>query len=172
MRFKADHDALTLLLNRGAILTALREACDRVSPEFSVMLCDVDHFKRINDSYGHPVGDEVLREIALRLSNCTREIGKVGRYGGEEFLIIVESADPRSFSESIDRIRDAIRTTPIQTSAGLLTVSLSGGAVQTDRAARRPTAEQILKRADDALYGAKRGGRDQIWTDIQISAVA
>ena len=173
MRFKANHDALTLLLNRGAILTFLREACDDCSgPGFSVVLCDVDHFKRINDTYGHPVGDEVLRVIAQRLKDCTGEKGKVGRYGGEEFLILLEDADSGTLCATVERIREAVRHTPILTSAGPLYVSLSGGALLAGDRTQPQTAEQLLKCADDSLYGAKRAGRDRIFTTVEMSAVA
>ena len=163
MRFKANHDALTLLLNRGAILESLRTSLqDAASPRYSVVLCDVDHFKRINDTHGHLVGDEVLREIARRFRNCVRERGKVGRYGGEEFLLLVGDGDLRSIRTASERIRDAIRCTPILTSAGALNVTVSGGAWSVAEAGRLPTAEQVLKRVDDALYEAKRTGRDRI----------
>ena len=118
MRFKANHDALTLLLNRGAILQCLRKSCDPGSSGFSLMLCDIDHFKRINDSYGHPVGDEVLREIARRLQGSIGKTGQVGRYGGEEFLLLLEEADSQSMTASAEGIRESIRSTPILTSAG------------------------------------------------------
>lgn len=163
MSFKADHDALTLLLNRGAILHRLRTSCeDRVASGFSVVLCDVDHFKRINDTHGHPVGDEVLREVAVRLQNCVREIGTVGRYGGEEFLVLVDSANLQSAHATAERIRSAVRSTPIQTSGGAVNVTISGGAFFTDDHHSPHTAEKLLKHADDALYEAKRAGRDQI----------
>jgi two-component system cell cycle response regulator len=89
MRFKATHDALTSLSNRGAIMELLGRELARSHREATstvIMMGDVDHFKSINDTYGHPVGDEVLQEIARRLLSCVRSYDFVGRYGGEEFL--------------------------------------------------------------------------------------
>src|SRR5271163_864296 len=92
MRYKATHDALTSLLDRGAILAMLESELRRSTRErtpVSLLLCDIDHFKQINDVYGHQVGDEVLRQASQRLMNAVRADDSVGRYGGEEFLIVL-----------------------------------------------------------------------------------
>jgi PleD family two-component response regulator len=92
MRIKATHDSLTSLWNRGAILARVKAEIDRAQWErtrLSLLLCDVDHFKQINDAYGHPAGDAVLKEMALRLRSAVRSEDAVGRYGGEEFLILL-----------------------------------------------------------------------------------
>ena len=92
MRFKATHDALTLLWNRGGILALLRSELSRSAREktpVSLLICDIDHFKQINDLYGHPVGDEVLQQVSTRLQDMVRPHDCVGRYGGEEFLVVL-----------------------------------------------------------------------------------
>lgn len=165
MRFKATHDALTLLLDRGAILQALACSLGESSQrEFSVVLCDVDHFKRINDSYGHPVGDEVLREIAVRLKDAVRESDSVGRYGGEEFLLILNNSGPQSLEQQVHRIWESIRSQPFMTSAGEIYVTISAGALNLSLGSIPVTSERILKAIDDALYEAKHAGRDRILT--------
>ena len=163
LTFKADHDSLTLLLNRGAILECLQQLLLKsVDHAFSLLLCDVDHFKRVNDTYGHPVGDEVLREVARRLQSSVRETDRVGRYGGEEFLLLLDGVDAQSLNGGLERIREFIRSTPVLTSAGAIPISISGGALTIDSAAHQPSLERALSCVDEALYEAKRSGRDQI----------
>ena len=111
MRFKATHDALTSIWNRGAIMDLLGRELARSQRESSctiVMLGDVDHFKSINDTYGHPVGDEVLQEIARRLLSCVRSYDFVGRYGGEEFLLVLNNCKPQFAEARAEEIRAAI----------------------------------------------------------------
>jgi two-component system cell cycle response regulator len=96
MRFKATHDTLTSLWNRGAIMDLLGRELSRSQRESTntiILLGDVDHFKAVNDTHGHPVGDEVLREIARRLLSCIRSYDFVGRYGGEEFLVVLKTVN-------------------------------------------------------------------------------
>jgi two-component system cell cycle response regulator len=118
MRFKATHDDLTALLNRGAILELLtRELC-RTRREDGctvVLLVDLDHFKRVNDTYGHVVGDEVLREVARRLLASVRSYDFVGRYGGEEFLIVLNNCDINKAMGRAEELREAIANSTLRT---------------------------------------------------------
>jgi two-component system cell cycle response regulator len=162
MRFKATHDALTLLLDRGAILHQLASSLAQLGERqdsLSVLLCDVDHFKAINDTYGHPVGDEVLREIALRLKSAVRDGDAVGRYGGEEFLVLLNKCGPDNVHLSAQRICRSIMAEPIETSAGPLEVSISAGALSVHQELNQLSQDKILKSVDLALYQAKKDGR-------------
>jgi diguanylate cyclase (GGDEF)-like protein len=164
MRFKATHDALTLLLDRGAILHHLNASLEEAAKsgrEFSIILCDVDHFKSVNDSYGHPVGDEVLKEIARRFRASVRDHDYVGRYGGEEFLIILNRCGVANLAVQAERICKSIKATPIITATGPLRVSVSAGALGVGGGCGKSSPEQVLKQVDDALYRAKHNGRDQ-----------
>ncbi|AFL89417.1 diguanylate cyclase (GGDEF) domain-containing protein [Terriglobus roseus DSM 18391] len=163
MRKHAARDPLTQLLNRGAIFDVLAaKMSNRTIPaaQFSVMLCDLDHFKMINDTYGHAVGDEVLREVALRLKNNVRN-GTVGRYGGEEFLLLLDGCGPEHLATVSTRICDAVRSLPVQTSVGPLYLTISCGALPfvQEMADRGP--EAVVEEADRRLYQGKRNGRNQ-----------
>jgi diguanylate cyclase (GGDEF)-like protein len=123
------------------------------------MLGDVDHFKSSNDTRGHPVGDEVLQEIARRLLTCIRSYDFVGRYGGEEFLLILNNCKPQSAEGRAEEIRRAVSDHPILTAAGSLQVTMSFGLLLSDSWGVRPV-EELLHDVDAALYAAKGGGRN------------
>ncbi len=164
MHFKATHDALTQVLNRGAIVHTLEQHIEQTrssSKSAAVLLCDVDHFKHINDTYGHPVGDEVLRSIAHRLGSITLGNDTVGRFGGEEFLLVLEDVDRDRVGALGTNICEMIRSSPVETSAGPITVSISVGIVQVDGFDTACQVDDVLKRADILLYQAKRQGRDR-----------
>ncbi len=163
LQFKATHDPLTSLWNRGAILDILQREILRGQREgapVGVLLGDLDHFKLINDTYGHLAGDDVLREAARRLGASVRAYDAVGRYGGEEFLIVLPGCNPRIASERADQICSVIRSNPIKGSERLLSVTLSVGAVSTDDR-RDLDGDALLRAADWALYRAKEQGRDR-----------
>ncbi|MEO6909421.1 MAG: diguanylate cyclase [Edaphobacter sp.] len=165
MRFKATHDALTSLWDRGAVLALLRSELSRSVREHSsvsVLLCDVDHFKSINDVHGHPVGDEVLQEVSSRLMGAVRSYDAVGRYGGEEFLIVLSGTDGDHLNERAEEVRRAISHLPFLTKHGPITVSISVGAVTIENWDETISIESFLKRADAALYRAKASGRDRV----------
>jgi len=161
MRFRATHDPLTSLLNRGAILDLLNRELHRSHREnksTAVLLGDVDHFKRVNDTLGHLVGDEVLAEIARRLLSAVRSYDFVGRYGGEEFLVVLNSCDPAHGPARAEEIRKSIAK-PIMTTKGPLSISMSFGVLQSSEWGPR-SLEELLHGVDTALYEAKAGGRD------------
>ena len=176
MRYDATHDSLTSIWNRGAVLAQIQSELN-LSRESkcstSLLLCDVDHFKQVNDTYGHLVGDEVLRQVSSRLSSCARSGDLVGRYGGEEFLVLLKDSRqarlPRpgqkpfgrdAFLHRAEQIREAVRSHPFSTQAGSLSISVSIGAITIDPVATAMPVETLLARADEALYRAKAAGRD------------
>lgn len=164
---KATKDALTGLLNRGAIIERLHgllaQSAQSGQP-LSLILCDIDFFKVINDGHGHLAGDRVLRDVANRLGGQTRSGDGLGRYGGEEFLAVLYPCAAAEAVKAAERFRRAIADTPfaIETDdARALHVTISlGTACSTGWEA--PRAEDLLKRADDALYHSKAAGRDQV----------
>jgi two-component system, cell cycle response regulator len=162
MRFQATHDPLTSLWNRGVIEELLSREIHRSRREKSctvVMLCDVDHFKKVNDQYGHGSGDDVLRELARRLQHAVRSYDMVGRFGGEEFLIILNKCEPESASARAEHIRAAVAGTPFPTRTETLDVTISVGvALSTDFSGR--SVDDVLGGADMALYAAKKAGRN------------
>jgi two-component system cell cycle response regulator len=164
MRFKATHDALTSIWNRGVIMDLLGRELARSQRESSctvVLLGDVDHFKSVNDTYGHTVGDEVLQEIARRLLLSIRSYDFVGRYGGEEFLIVLNNCKPQYAEARAEEIRKAVGSRPVQTASGALPVTMSFGLLLSHNWGLRPV-EELLHEADAALYAAKAAGRNCI----------
>lgn len=166
----AQTDALTGLLNRGAFEEVLRRElhrCRRDGQDVSVILIDVDYFKHINDEHGHLVGDDVLRRLGTVLQTGTRPFDVVGRFGGEEFVILLRNADLGFAEEVAERLRvdiasldDLPRDLNLTASFGVA----SGGLHER--------ASELLSRADEALYRSKREGRNLVRVDPEISTVA
>lgn len=150
-------DMLTGLFNRRYLMQRFGEEFERAARQkksFGCMLMDIDHFKAVNDTYGHLQGDEVLKEVAHRIKNSVRTYDILARYGGEEFMAILHDTQTESVLALAGRIRNNIKSTPI---AGL-TVTISIGATvyrETDE-----STDEIIKRVDDRLYEAKAAGRD------------
>jgi two-component system cell cycle response regulator len=163
LRFQATHDPLTGIWNRGAILETLHRELERAARSESavgILLLDVDHFKTINDTHGHLTGDGVLREITQRMIKAARAYDSVGRYGGEEFLIVLPGCSKGQIQQSGERIRSAIDSGPILVNGSEISVTVSIGAAV---AARGVTSEtEMLAAADVALYQAKEIGRNRI----------
>jgi diguanylate cyclase (GGDEF)-like protein len=168
LQFQADHDRLTTTWNRGAILDLLvgeTERCRRSNSSLGVIMADVDFFKRVNDTYGHLVGDAVLQEVGRRLAAALRSYDSVGRYGGEEFLIIVPGCDALNLVVTGERLRRSIADQPIATSAGpvAVTISLGLAAAQVNESGLVESAT-LIRDADAALYTAKARGRNRVET--------
>jgi diguanylate cyclase (GGDEF)-like protein len=162
MRYKATHDPLTSLFNRGMIVDLLSRELIRTRREKGctvVMLGDLDHFKSVNDTYGHVVGDEILREVARRLLASVRSYDFVGRYGGEEFLIALNNCDSVQALTRAEEVRSGISSLPVQTASGPLPVTMSLGILATRDWDLQPV-EEILNEVDQALYRAKDDGRN------------
>jgi two-component system cell cycle response regulator len=176
LQYESAHDALTGLWNRGAIIGFLKneiERQQRSSQPLGLMMADVDHFKRINDTYGHLVGDIVLKEVAGRLAEAVRAYDSVGRYGGEEFLVIVPGCKPGDLAASAERLRRSIADSKVETSAGPLAVTLSIGiASGSDDGDGLRESEQLLRAADTALYAAKAEGRNRVGVAAAVEPAA
>ncbi len=162
MRFKATHDPLTGIFNRGVIVDLLAREVARTHLEDScsaVLLGDVDHFKSINDTRGHVMGDEVLKEIARRILGAVRSYDYVGRYGGEEFLLVLNNCESCLALPRAEQIRQVIASGPVQTTMGPIPVSISFGVLSTKDWGLL-SVEEILHEVDGALYKAKSAGRN------------
>ena len=167
LRFQATHDPLTGIWSRGAIIDFLSQELERArrsGQPLGAMLLDIDHFKAVNDTFGHPVGDVVLREVANRFVHSVRSYDWVGRYGGEEFLIVLSNASLEDVRRRAELIRTIVSDTPVRGQSGFsvpITVSIGAAGLW---ATRDMTPEQILQRADVALYRAKELGRNRVET--------
>jgi diguanylate cyclase (GGDEF)-like protein len=156
-------DLLTELYNRRHLEEQLRRLeADRRrhATPLAVVLVDIDHFKRVNDTYGHAVGDDVLQQCARRLLAGTRAGDVIGRWGGEEFLILLPDTSLDEARAISERIRAAVAAPPISVDGGELDVTISGGCAVDDDG----DIDALLRRADAALYRAKAGGRNRIET--------
>ncbi len=155
-------DALTFLPNRRMIIRELQDEvlrAERYHTQFSISLVDVDHFKKVNDSYGHLTGDEVLRQVGAKLKEQIRHPDLAGRYGGEEFLILLPNSNSNAAAEQAARLCRQIRDTVIQAHDHALQVTISIGIAEFEYGV--DTWESLLNRADTALYQSKSGGRDR-----------
>lgn len=160
---RALTDDLTRLWNRAAIMNLLEAEVARAqrgSPT-CVALIDADHFKQVNDRYGHPVGDAVLVELAARIRGQVREFDAAGRYGGEEFMVVLSNCDLRVAAGICERIRHAVAAQPIATTAGPIHASVSIGLFDCGSEGGTSIARAI-EAADAALYQAKRNGRNRV----------
>lgn len=158
----ATHDTLTRLINRYEILNVLTDEFHRSLREnkpLSTVMLDIDFFKKVNDSYGHDVGDEVLVEVASRLKGAVRRYDKVGRYGGDEFLAILPGCDLRNATKIAERLRRAVCMERIQTEAGQLYVTVSVGCASSETQSHK-SIEYLIKFSDKAMYHAKNMGRN------------
>ncbi len=163
MRFQATHDLLTGIDNRSVVIDAMDRESSRQVREggsFGVVLLDLDHFKNVNDALGHLAGDAVLKEAARRMTLAVRPYDTVGRYGGEEFLVVVPSSDAVGTMALAERIREAIQSAPVTTEAGDVHVTASCG-VAASTASNRLDPHTLLHLADEALYRAKERGRNR-----------
>ena len=161
---QASRDSLTGLLNHSTTLTALTQELSRAERNhqpLAVLIADLDHFKQVNDSYGHLVGDLVLREAATRLRQTARHYDHVGRIGGEEFLIVVPNCDLEALRECAERFRSSISDLPFATPSGPLVITVSIGA--TVWSSEHPLNSDLLRKmADYALYRVKSHGRNGV----------
>lgn len=168
LQFEAAHDRLTGLWNRGAIVDLLqREALRsmRSGQPLGVIVADLDHFKQINDSYGHLAGDAVLCEVSRRLIEAVRSYDYVGRYGGEEFLIVLEECAAADLNATAERVRHHIAECPVDIGTVQVSVTISLGLVCA--IADGPDSlvpEDLVRAADSALYCAKANGRNRAET--------
>jgi diguanylate cyclase (GGDEF)-like protein len=164
LRYLATHDSLTGLSNRAEVLDRLRQELDRSSRESSnlgLVMADIDHFKDINDSLGHAAGDVVLAEVAGRMRGASRSYDVIGRYGGEEFLIILPGCDEANALRQAERIRTVLTDQAVALPQGSVSVTLSLGVAAREKGGIGDV-QSLIRAADAALYRAKSGGRNRV----------
>jgi len=164
LKEQATHDPLTGLWNHGATMDILRNELnrgDRSGVPLTVTMADIDHFKRVNDTYGHLAGDAVLQEVAQRLRASVRMYDSVGRYGGEEFLVVSPGCQSSAVINQAERLRQVVSVKPISFQDAVISVTVSLGVATIDRETKGGV-EQLLGAADGALYRAKVGGRNRV----------
>jgi diguanylate cyclase (GGDEF)-like protein len=162
--FQASHDALTGLWNRRAILEKIQQELDRsdrVGTNLGLVICDVDYFKKVNDNYGHLAGDAVLRELAKRIDSSLRSYDSVGRYGGEEFIILIPGSDGAGAAEVAERLRASVADLPMQTNEGEFRCTMSFGATALNER-QDFDLNSLIREADEALLLAKNSGRNRV----------
>jgi two-component system cell cycle response regulator len=158
-------DELTGLYNRRYMLAHLNELLARATKgdmQTAVLMLDIDHFKSVNDNYGHPAGDDILRELAARLLRQVRSVDLVARLGGEEFVAVMPETTLSGAAVVAERLRLSVATEPftVKASGERLTVTISIGVAATDEIDEG--VDVLMKRADEALYAAKNGGRNRV----------
>jgi len=161
LRLKASLDSLTGLHNRAEILRVLDRELNRMHRHgytLSVLMIDVDHFKRINDEHGHPAGDEVLRRVGGILQKAMRSYDEIGRYGGEEFIAVLPETNLSQAIAAAERIRACIEQADVHYNKLKFNLTISIGAVASF--GKEDTPQGLIERADMALYAAKQSGRN------------
>ncbi len=164
LRVQATRDFLTGISNRASIMEKFDAEAHRSTREgtsLAVLMCDIDHFKHINDTHGHPVGDAVLKDIAQRMKSTVRPYDSVGRFGGEEFLVLCPGTDAAGGAALAERLRTVVASTPVVTGRARVQVSVSIG-VAARIFENTDELSQLISEADTALYAAKRNGRNCI----------
>jgi diguanylate cyclase (GGDEF)-like protein len=158
----SNTDSLTFLPNRRQIIADLQRqvmTSERYGTPLTVSMLDLDHFKQVNDTYGHATGDDVLRFVAMQLRDHIRLPDMIGRYGGEEFLVILPSSTLKAASEQAERLCQQVRSAPILSGKHVIHITVSIGIAQYR--VHEEDWRKLLKRADEALYQAKNNGRDR-----------
>ena len=154
---------MTGLMNRRTLLDVAAQklrAARRFSKPLSILICDIDHFKRVNDTYGHDVGDQVIKGFADALRRVKRDIDVVARIGGEEFVFLCEETTDKGGLQLAERIRGELEAMRFATELGEFQVTSSVGVATFPGAGQ--DWEAIFKSADEALYASKRGGRNRV----------
>ena len=164
LREQATRDGLTNLWNRRQILEILERELARSEREgcpVGIIIVDLDHFKNVNDTHGHLAGDAVLCEAARRMQNGIRQYDSIGRYGGEEFLILLPGCDETNSFSQADRLRRLIAEREMEVNDTMLALTASFG-VTSALPGQSWTSESLIRRADEALYMAKKSGRNRV----------
>ncbi len=162
LEYQATHDGLTRLWNRSAIFDVAAQELDRAQRQgrpITIVMCDIDHFKEVNDAHGHMIGDAVLQAVSDRLAAALRSYETVGRYGGEEFLITLYDCDAEGAPFALERMREAVGGEGIKTDAGTIELTISLGAAVGE--GDDIDLDELVRTADEALYEAKEAGRNR-----------
>ena len=162
LRLKSITDSLTGLVNHDHVFSELERAMNNAKTSeqpLCVVMTDIDYFKKVNDTHGHQAGDAVLIEVAKRIKTSLRELDLVGRYGGEEFMLILHDTPLDVAKRIAERIRLKIADHPVNLTELILHVTMSFGVAIVNEG---DTVETVVKRADDALYAAKHAGRNRV----------
>ena len=168
----ANVDPLTEILNRRGFAERLGQEWDRTrryGSVFSLLMADIDHFKRINDTYGHPTGDRLLRIVAQTLAAGCREADVVARYGGEEFTVLLPQQTVDSAVSVAERLRQNIAAINLTVPHGNEKVTASFGVADSTTC---PPPDDVIQAADQALYAAKQGGRNRVAVSVPGNAAA
>ena len=163
-RYQAQHDLLTGILNHANILNILEKELDRAKRQnvnLAVIMGDLDHFKKVNDTYGHVAGDTVLAEVAARMKNNIRQYDSAGRYGGEEFLLVLPGCTADEVLIIAHRILGSISKDPVMFNNIPIKVTISLG-VAVHGAGDNTSTTELVQLADTALYQAKQNGRNRV----------
>jgi two-component system cell cycle response regulator len=174
LRLKGTHDTLTGIYNRGAIMDILQKELARHEREKSavaIIFADLDHFKKVNNDFGHLAGDAALREVAHRVGGSVRPYDWVGRYGGEHLLIVLPTCEAATAIEVAERIREAVAERTITTDAGEVALTISMGVVCL-KEHDFPTLGDLIQSADKALYLAKQAGRNRVEVAPETMAIS
>lgn len=172
--FRATHDELTGLANRRVVLDEIAREHSRhlrQGGSFAIILVDLDHFKSVNDTRGHPTGDAVLKEVSRRMARSVRPYDTVGRYGGEEFIVVAPSCGRSGAIALAERILNSLRSAPVETDRGPLSFTVSCG-IAISTAAKPLDPRELIHLADEALYRAKERGRDrsELATETELTS--
>ena len=162
LAYQATHDPLLDILNRRAVIEGLEREMARLQRKqapISIGLFDLDHFKQVNDQYGHQAGDEVLQEFAARIQQHIRKYDLLGRFGGEEFLLVAPELDEEADEGFYERLRESIATKPFATKAGPVSLTTSIGVAVGNKGS---SIDTLIAHADAALYFAKDDGRNRV----------
>lgn len=160
----ASFDGLTKVWNRNKILEFFEEELERGrrdSRPTGIIMADIDNFKTVNDTYGHFIGDKVLVEVTTRLKSSIRRYDKIGRYGGDEIMIVLSNCRQGQLEQIADRLRRSVCKKEVKTKAGAIKTSVSLGAISSEMAPRT-TSSFLLQASDNALYKAKKEGRNKL----------
>ena len=166
----ATIDGLTSTLNRRSLEDAalqMQDMCKRINLSMAVILIDIDHFKKVNDKYGHLTGDDVLRHIAKVVAGILRSSDVFGRYGGEEFCAFLPNTTESDAIGLAERIRAGVEANPLKLDRGSIKTTISIGVADSVRAGY--DFKGLIAAADGALYSAKNGGRNQVVSYTQIT---
>lgn len=171
LRNRVGVDSLTGALGRRALADCI-QSCLNSGSAFAILFADIDHFKKVNDTFGHQVGDRALRRVAETLSSGRRSGDVCGRYGGEEFILVVTDVDTDRAPKVAERHRQAVALLRLADVGGPERITISIGVAVFDPEEPDSTVEAILERADRALYAAKAAGRDCIVLADALSTAA